>query len=125
VGSLNKWYEEKKGQATFVVVYVREAHPADGWQVQANRRDGVVLNEPKTYEERKAVARQCEVGLALKIPIAVDKMDDAVEKAYAGWPDRIYVIEKSGKVHYQGAPGPAGFKPEAARKALDELLAGG
>lgn len=125
MGALNKWYEESKGQATFVVVYVREAHPADGWQVQANQRDGVVLNEPKTYEERKAVARKCEIGISLKIPIAVDKMDDAVEKAYAGWPDRLYVIDKQGLVYFQGARGPAGFKPEEAKRALAELLAKG
>jgi hypothetical protein len=123
VGALNKWYAEEKERAAFIVVYISEAHPEDGWQVQANRRDNVVLDAPKSYEERKAVARQCEVGLALKIPIAVDKMDDAVQKAYAGWPDRIYVVARDGTVWFQGAPGPAGFRPEEARKALAELLA--
>ena len=122
VGALNKWYAEQKDNATFIVVYIAEAHPDDGWQVQKNVNDGVVLNAPKTYEERKAVARKCEVGTSLKIPIAVDKMDDAVQRAYSGWPDRIYVIDKNGVVHFQGAPGPAGFKPEEAKKALAELL---
>jgi hypothetical protein len=122
VGALNKWYDEHKDKANFVVVYVREAHPDDGWQVQQNKRDGVIVNEPTTYEQRKEVARKCEVGLSLKIPIIVDKMDDAVEKSYAGWPDRIYVIGLDGNVHFQGAKGPAGFKPEEARRALLEVL---
>jgi hypothetical protein len=125
VGALNKWYAEEKERATFIVVYIAEAHPDDGWQVQQNVRAGVVLDAPKTYEERKAVARKCEVGLSLKLPICVDKMDDAVQKAYAGWPDRIYVIGLDGNVYFQGAPGPAGFKPEEAKKALAELLAKG
>ena len=119
---MNAWYEETKGRANFIVVYVREAHPDDGRQVQQNIKDGVVFNSPETYEQRKEIARQCEVGLALKIPIVVDKMDDAVEKAYAGWPDRIYVISRDGAVYFQGAKGPAGFKPEEAKKALLEIL---
>lgn len=122
MGALNKGYEQQKENATFIVVYVKEAHPDDGWQVQKNKQDGVVFNDPKEYEERKRIARLCEVGLSLKIPIAVDKMDDAVQKAYAGWPDRLYVIGKDGNVYFQGDPGPAGFKPEAAIKALAELL---
>lgn len=122
MGALNKWYAEEKERATFITVYIAEAHPDDGWQVQQNRRDNAIVNTPKTYEERKEIARKCEVGLALKIPIAVDRLDDAVQKAYAGWPDRIYVIAKDGKVAFQGAPGPAGFKPEEATKALWALL---
>jgi hypothetical protein len=123
VGALNKWYAEQKANATFIVVYIAEAHPDDGWQVQKNTRDGVVFTTPMTYDERKAIARKCEVGTSLKIPIAVDKMDDAAQKAYAGWPDRIYVIGKDGNVFFQGEKGPAGFKPEEAKKALADLMA--
>ena len=122
MGALNRWYDEHKDRANFIVVYVREAHPDDGWQVQKNVKDGVIIDEPTTYEQRKEIARKCEVGLSLKIPIIVDKMDDAVEKAYAGWPDRIYVIDASGREHYQGETGPAGIKPEDAKKALAGLL---
>ena len=122
MGALNRWYDEHKDRANFIVVYVREAHPDDGWQVQKNVKDGVIIDEPTTYEQRKEIARKCEVGLSLKIPIIVDKMDDAVEKAYAGWPDRIYLIDASGRVHFQGEKGPAGFKPEDAKKALAGLL---
>jgi hypothetical protein len=122
VGALNGWYEEHKAFADFVVVYVREAHPADGWQVGQNVKQGLVYNEPTTYGARKEIARKCEVGLALKVPIVVDKMDDAVEKAYAGWPDRIYIVGTDGRIAFVGAPGPAGFKPDEARKALLPLI---
>lgn len=122
MGTLNKWYERLKDRADFKVVYVREAHPSDGWQVPQNRRDGVVYETPETYEERKRIAKECEVGLSLKIPILIDTMDDAVETAYAGWPDRIYVIDRGGKIAFRGRPGPAGFRPEEAMRALDRLL---
>jgi hypothetical protein len=122
VGAINAMYERHREKADFRVVYVREAHPADGWQVPKNRVDGVVFNEPKTLEERIKVARECAVGLALKLPIVIDGMDDAVEKAYAGWPDRIYIVDAQGKIAYKGAPGPAGFRPAEAEAALRRLL---
>ena len=95
---MNEWYAEYKDRADFVVVYVREAHPDDGWQADSNLDDGVVYNAPQTFEERKTIAKACEVGLALKIPLVIDKMDDAVEKAYRGWPDRLFIIGKDGKL---------------------------
>ena len=124
MGALNRWYEATKDRAEFIVVYVREAHPDDGRQVAQNIKDGVVFNDPQSYERRKEIARLCEVGLSLKIPIVVDKMDDAVQNAYAGWPDRIYIVGTDGKVAFQGRPGPAGFKPQEARDALDGILSG-
>jgi hypothetical protein len=122
VGALNKLYTRYGEKTVFRVVYVREAHPDDGWQLPQNKKTGVVFNEPKTLEERIEIARACETGLNLKIPIVIDNMDDAVEKAYAGWPDRIYVIDKNGKIAYKGQPGPRGFKPDEAEDALKKLL---
>lgn len=115
-------YAAYKGKADFRVVYVREAHPEDGWQIQANRRQGVVYKEPKTAKEREEVASACAAGLKISIPIVLDGMDNKVEAAYAGWPDRIYIVGKDGKIAFQGRPGPAGFRPEEAEVALKQLL---
>jgi len=122
VGALNEWYAEYKDRADFIVVYVREAHPDDGWQAPSNVKQGIVYNTPQTFEERKTIAKACEVGLALKIPLIIDKMDDAVEKAYQGWPDRIYIIGKDGKVAYDGGRGPRGFQPWKAIPVLAKML---
>lgn len=122
MGALNKWYAEHKDVADFIVVYVREAHPVGNMQSRANVRDDVVFDKPETYEERKEIAKACEVGLALKIPIIIDKMDDAVEKAYSSWPDRFYIVDKNGKIAYDGGPGPRGFNTKLAREALLNLL---
>ncbi len=115
-------HERYHDSADIRVVYVREAHPADGWQVPQNRQAGIVFNRPQTMEERIKIAEACETGLKLKMPIIVDGIDDAVEKAYSGWPDRIYVIDLRGRIVFKGDPGPAGFKPAPAETALRRLL---
>ena len=48
-GSIRERYKDR---ATFVMVYVREAHPTDGWSMQSNARFGVAAKQPKSYEER-------------------------------------------------------------------------
>jgi hypothetical protein len=50
-----------------------------------------------------------------------DTLDDQVEKAYAGWPDRIYVIDAKGQIVYKGEPGPRGFKVADVPPVLDKL----
>lgn len=115
-------YAKYKEEADFLVVYIREAHPEDGWQVRANERDGVIIKSHKSEEERIEAASACAVGLKLSMPILIDDMNDTVEKAYQGWPDRIYIVGKDGKIAYKGARGPAGFKPKEAEEALKKLL---
>ena len=73
-------------------------------------------------EERMAVARTCYSDLGLSFPAIVDGMDDKVEKAYAAWPDRLYIVGVDGKIAYKGGKGPGGFKPLEMEKALKELL---
>ena len=105
----------------FLVVYVREAHSADGWQVPQNLRDKVVLDDPKTTAERAKVAKQFAADNKLTIPVVVDAIDDKIEKAYAGWPDRLYVVDAAGKLAYVGGPGPRGFKPNELPAVLKRL----
>lgn len=68
------------------------------------------------------MASLCVKNLKLSIPTAIDDMNNSVEKVYAGWPDRIYVIDKNGYVAYKGAPGPRGFIPKDAEVVLKQLL---
>jgi hypothetical protein len=49
-------------------------------------------------------------------------MQNTAQKAYAGWPDRLYVLDAEGKVAYRGEPGPRGFKPAEAEEALKKAL---
>jgi glutathione peroxidase-family protein len=109
--TLEKLYQGYKNKSEWLLVYIREAHPADGWQVNANVNEGIEINQPKTMEERVAAARKCYENLGLTFPAVIDNMDDKVEKTYAAWPDRLYIVDKKGKIAYKGGKGPGGFKP--------------
>jgi hypothetical protein len=57
------------------------------------------------------------------MPVAVDGVDNAADKAYAAWPERIYVIGQGGRIVFKGGMGPFGFKPDEAEKKLAEQVA--
>ena len=80
------------------------------------------MHEPKTEEEREAVASTCAANLRLRLPMVVDGVDNAVASAYGGWPDRLYLIGKDGRISFQGGEGPFGFKPEALARAIERGL---
>ena len=99
-------------------MYIREAHPSD-----SNWPDGrLTIADPVTLAQRNDVARQCSSKLGLTLPMVVDDMQDSVNQLYRGWPERLYVIGRDGKITYKGGLGPFGFKPKEAEKALGKLL---
>ena len=107
----------------FYVVYIREAHPSDGWQLYINETESVIFAQPQTQDAREAVAQACSLDMAWSIPTLVDEMDDAVDKAYAALPDRLYLIDAAGRVAYRGERGPMGFRPKELETAIQTLLA--
>ena len=106
----------------FVNVYVREAHPTDGWRMSSNDKDGVTFAQPTTDEERREVASKCCAALRMTIPLVVDHVDDRVGHAYSGMPDRLYLIDRDGKVAYKGGRGPFGFKPGELEQQIAMML---
>jgi type I thyroxine 5'-deiodinase len=110
----------------FYAVYIVEAHPTDIWQMKSNINDNVLFANPKTDEERALVAGACVRKLGIKFPAVIDGIDNRTEVAYTGWPDRLYLIDRDGKVAFKSRPGPFGFKPdqlEAAIKKLNQVQA--
>jgi hypothetical protein len=103
-------YTKHKENVEFFLVYIKEAHPTDGWQVPVNNKDGILFKQPKKLEERQEVATTCSAKLDIKFPVLVDGMDNKTNADYAAWPDRLYIIGKDGKVAYKGGPGPGGFR---------------
>lgn len=115
-------YQNYKAKADFYLVYILEAHPQDGWKLPVNEREGIKVDQPKSYEERVEVAGECLKSLKVTIPMLVDDIRNTAQKAYAGWPDRLYVVDAQGKIAYRGEEGPRGFKPSEAEQALKKLL---
>jgi alkylhydroperoxidase family enzyme len=84
----------------------------------SNDRAGVVFKQPTNTEERLDVAKQCCSKLEMSMPLLVDAMDDRVGHAYSGMPDRLYLIDRAGRVAYKGGRGPFGFKPGELEQAI-------
>ncbi|HKW24744.1 MAG TPA: deiodinase-like protein, partial [Terriglobales bacterium] len=101
-----------------------EAHPSDVWQMESNIKQGVVFRSPRSEQERGELAGTCVRKLGIKFPAVVDGFDNTTEKAYTGWPDRIYLIDSAGRVAFKSKPGPFGFKPDLLSAALGRLLGG-
>ena len=111
---MSKKYEDL---AQFLIVYIKEAHPAEDWPMRVNKRLKFI-KDPTTIFERYQVANTCVADLKISIPCLIDDMLNSAAKAYKGHPDRLYVVGKNGKIVFHGGPGPMGFKPLVMEKAL-------
>jgi type I thyroxine 5'-deiodinase len=103
-------------------VYIREAHTSDVWQDPGNLKDNVVFAKPASFEERSQLGQMCVVKLGINFPAVVDGFDNSTERAYTSWPDRLYVIDRDGRVAYKSRPGPFGFHPKGVEETLQRLL---
>jgi hypothetical protein len=114
----------------FLGIYIREAHALDGvlperqsgtWLMGSPER-GLFVETPATPDERLALAGRCADEMALGFQFLVDGLDDAVEAAYAAWPERLYLVDLDGTIVYRGEKGPDGFLPDEFAGVLDELV---
>ncbi len=131
--SLYDLYARYHERVQFLIVYIREAHPVDGWwlgkgpmgmALKLSRSQAATdVYDPQTIEERRAVAGRCEAALQYDIRTYVDDVDDAVNEAYAAWPTRLYLVGLDGRVVYAGGLGPFGFKPADLGAAIEQYLA--
>jgi hypothetical protein len=122
LGALEAMRERYADKVQFFIVYIKEAHPEDGWVLTYNRRSGIELNDPRSTAERTEVAASCAVRMRTSIPVLIDEIDNEVARQYGGWPDRLYLIDKNGLIGFQGDEGPFGFKPEELEAAIQSEL---
>ena len=122
MGRLEEIYERYKEHVEFFVIYVQEAHPTDGWQVESNVEDNVLFRQHQSYEEREEVANTCNLDLRMSIPILVEEMDNGVDEAYGAAPERLYLIGADGRVAYHGGAGPHFFDPDEWEVAIQAAV---
>ncbi len=90
--------------------------------MSANIRDGVIFRNPQAAGDRLEVAGTCVRNLGIRFPALIDGMDNAVERLYTAWPDRLYLIDRAGATAYRSDPGPFGFDPAQLEAALRKLI---
>ena len=115
-------YHRFGDQVAFFVVYVQEAHPTDGWQVDSNVQEGILYRQHQTFDEREAVAQACSLDLHIPLPILVEEIDNAIDEAYGAAPERLYVIGADGRVAYQGGAGPHFFDLDEWAQAIETCV---
>lgn len=103
-------------------MYIEEAHASDMWQLPSNVNDKVVFTTPRSFDERAGLATSCIRNLGLEIPALVDGFDNSTERAYTGWPDRLYLIDVNGHVTWKSKAGPFGFDPAQLKSELNTLF---
>jgi hypothetical protein len=122
LGVLEALHDRYREEVAFFVIYIKEAHPEDGWVLETNRNEKIAVRDPATVEQRASVAGACALRLKMRLPVLLDAPDNLVASQYGGWPDRLYLIAKDGRVAFQGGEGPFEFKPDLLEHAIEKEL---
>ena len=120
---LNDIFKAHKDNIEFFLIYVREAHPSDGWQTPQNLMEEVIYAAPTTDDERAEIGNACQIALDLKYPMLIDGIDDDVERKYVASPIRLFVIDEAGIIAYAGKEGPRLFDPDEWEDAIKKQTA--
>lgn len=119
---LNELYAKYQDRVQFYMVYIREAHPDNGWQVPNNLIEHIIYDEPSTDDERTEVASACQLALDIHMPMLVDRIDNDVDRKYVGLPMRMFLVDAQGRIAFAGKKGPFGWDDEAFEATLKTLV---
>jgi hypothetical protein len=111
----------------FLTIYIREAHPTDEWMMKSNEKDkdDVCYKQPKTIEDRIAIANDFTKRYKFAVPFGIDEMSNAANDAYAAWPERLYIVDERGQISYKGGNGPFKYNPKEVRAWLAQRYGNG
>ena len=120
-------YADFSDRAEFLFIYIREAHPDSVLSVvNANQKEGLLkIPQATSLTERIETAAVCQRSMELKMPIAIDSMDNKTSRDYAGWPNRCVVVGTDGRVLYKADVGPSSTNAQRLRSWLTANLAEG
>jgi hypothetical protein len=121
LAEVEKIREEFEDEVELVLVYIKEAHPEDEWQMDSNLESDVVFEQPKTFEARMDLARTFVDRMKVETETLVDDVRNTAMACYAAWPERIYVIDRAGRIVYKGGVGPFYFAPDELREFLESM----
>jgi len=121
---MNLLHRDFEDRVNFVVVYIREAHPLDGDAIPDNR---FKVSTPRTIDDRMDAALQLKRAARIRMPIAIDGLDDAMIEPYRAWPSRIVILDPRGVAVYAPAASPDATRHGARRlrSVLNRVLRNG
>lgn len=121
LADLEDLYQRFSERVCFFLVYTREVRFENGTGI-AHRRFGAPPDGPESPASRAARARKLVRDFGLSMPVLVDGLDDEVTRVFGGYPLRLYLVGKDGRIVYQGAHGPYAFQPSELEDAIRQEL---
>ena len=80
--------------------------------MRSNETEDVCYRQPRTLADRVAIANDFVARFHYPLPLAVDRIENPADHVYAGWPERLYIVDETGHIAYKGKTGPFGYHPE-------------
>ena len=119
VPALNLIYDAYKDRAAFYMINTVETPALGAW----GDVDNPSADSSVTPAQPCPMVGPTPGKLGLCIPALIDNPTNSVEEDYTAWPDRLYVIDRLGRVAYKSNPGPFGFNPDEMESVLKRVLA--
>lgn len=113
LGDFRQLVKDFTDVATFVTVYIKEAHPTDGWKINSNNYK---VASHQCIQERVKAAKHLE-AFHLPCPVVVDLMDNNGTYAYAAASERLYIIQNEYCL-FKGGIGPEDYRVDDVREWL-------
>jgi len=101
----------------FLTIYVREAHPTDGWAITNSFSLPQATSDSDRIKSAQILKNQAgNIGRILADPIG-----DEIEQFFSALPERLAIV-KNGNVEYVGGPGPFGYDLDEMVEKLNKIL---
>ncbi|KAE8586131.1 hypothetical protein XENTR_v10021561 [Xenopus tropicalis] len=116
--AFSKLVEEFSSVADFVLVYIDEAHPSDGWAAPGTT--SYEVKKHRNQEERCAAASKLleHFSIPPQCQVVADCMDNNANVAYGVSFERVCIVQKQ-KIVYLGGKGPFFYNIQEIRRWLE------
>lgn len=113
--------EEFSSVADFLLVYIDEAHPSDGWAVPGDSSLSFEVKKHRNQEDRCAAAQQLleRFSLPPQCQVVADRMDNNANVAYGVAFERVCIVQRQ-KIAYLGGKGPFSYNLQEVRSWLEK-----
>lgn len=119
--AFSKLVEEFSSVADFLLVYIDEAHPSDGWAVPGDSSLSFEVKKHRNQEDRCAAAHQLleHFSLPPQCRVVADRMDNNANVAYGVAFERVCIVQRQ-KIAYLGGKGPFCYNLQEVRRWLEK-----
>ncbi|MCX7718192.1 MAG: redoxin domain-containing protein [Candidatus Sumerlaeaceae bacterium] len=126
IAAMNLLADAVGDRAAFLLVYTLEAHPqgsvspySDGeWVPDKNFQEGVLRRQPSDASARMALAREAVEKFGVRLPVAVDSMDNKTWAAFGSRANSAFVLDSAGVI----VAAQEWTDPDGLRAVLDRLI---